>query len=238
MKNAPPFATDARSASILTASHPAMLFPILRDILKTPAVDILLLLKRSTGMSVNELSAALKMSYMGVKQHCVVLEKKGYLDTWRRPRPTGRPEKLYRLTRKTEPLFPQTGNELTLDMLVTAQRVYGETAPQKLLFSFFQARGDRYLAKLRGKSVIERTEELAKLRTAEGCMSKVEYDATTGLRLVEYHTPFGEVARRFPVIYELERDMLARVLNYPIERKVEEASGLSRVAFRVKALGS
>ena len=215
-----------------------MLFTILRDILKTPAVDIILHLKRSTGMSVNELARAMKMSYMGVKQHCVALEKKGYLDTWRRPKATGRPEKLYRLTRKTEPLFPQTGNELTLDMLVTAQKVYGETAPQKLLFSFFQARGDRYLSRLRGKSVIERAEELARLRSAEGCFSRVDYQAATGLQIVEFHTPFGEVARRYPIIYEMEAETISRVLNYPVERRVDEAGGLSRVVFRVKALGS
>ena len=215
-----------------------MLFTIVRDIFKTPAMDIILHLKRSTGMSVNELSRTMKMSYMGVKQHCVALEKKGYLDTWRRPKATGRPEKLYRLTRKTEPLFPQTGNELTLDMLVTAQKVYGETAPQKLLFSFFQARGDRYLSKLRGKSVIERAEELSKLRTAEGCFAKVEYNAALGLQIVECHTPFGEVARRYPIIHEMETEMLSRVLNYPVERKIEEASGLNRVVFRVKTLGS
>ena len=215
-----------------------MLFTIIRDIFKTPAMDIILHLKRSTGMSVNELARTMKMSYMGVKQHCVALEKKGYLDTWRRPKATGRPEKLYRLTRKTDILFPQTGNELTLDMLVTAQKVYGETAPQKLLFSFFQARGERYLSKLRGKSVIERAEELAKLRTAEGCFAKVEYNASLGLQIVECHTPFGEVARRYPIIYEMETEMLARVLNYAVERKIEEASGLSRVVFRVKTLGS
>ena len=215
-----------------------MLFTILRDILKTPAIDIILHLKRSTGMSVNELSRTMKMSYMGVKQHCVALEKKGYLDTWRRPKATGRPEKLYRLTRKTEPLFPQTGNELTIDMLVTAQKVYGETAPQKLLFTFFQTRGERYLSKMRGKSVVERAEEVAKLRTVEGCFSKVEYNAASGLQIVECHTPFGEVARRYPIVHELETEMLSRVLTYPIERKVEEASGLSRIVFLVKALGS
>lgn len=215
-----------------------MLFRTLLDILKTPAIGIILLLKRSTGMSVNEIAKAMKMSYMGIKQHCVVLEKAGYLDTWRRPKVSGRPEKLYRLTRKTEVLFPQTGNELTLDMIVTAQKVYGDTAPQKLLHTYFQTRGDRYLAKLKGKSVVERAEELAKLRNAEGCFAKVEYDATNGLRIVEWHTPFGEVSRRFPMIHEMEREMFARVLNYPVERKVEEASGLTRIVYRVKALGS
>ena len=76
------------------------------------------------------------------------------------------------------------------------------------------------------------------MRFAEGCFSKVEYDAANGLRIVEWHTPFAEVGRRHPIIHEMEREMLQRVLNYPVERKVEEASGLSCVVFRVKALGS
>jgi predicted ArsR family transcriptional regulator len=232
----PTIAMDAWSASIQLS--PTMLFNILREILKTPAMEIILLLKRSTGMSVNELTAILNMSYMGVKQHCVTLEKNGYLDTRRRPKPTGRPEKVYRLTRKTEPLFPQTGNELSLDMLTTAEKVFGETAPQKLLFSFFQTRGDRYLAKLKGKSIIERAEEVAKFRMAEGCMSIVEYHPESGLEIIEFHNPFGEVARRYPMISELETEMIERVLNYPVERKVEEASGLLRIVFKIRALGS
>jgi predicted ArsR family transcriptional regulator len=215
-----------------------MIFPLLKDITKTPALDIILHLKRSTGLTVRELANAMKMSYMGVKQHCVELEKKGYLDTWRRPVKTGRPEKLYRLTRKTEPLFPQAGNELTLDILTTIQKVYGETAAEKVLFTYFQTKGDRYLAKFRGNSVIERAEELVKMRTAEGCICAVAYDAKEGLRLIEYHTPFGEVARRFPVLHELETGMFSRVLNHPVTRRVEEASGLNRIVFRVRTLGS
>jgi predicted ArsR family transcriptional regulator len=215
-----------------------MIFPLLKDITKTPALDIILHLKRSTGLTVRELAGVMKMSYMGVKQHCVELEKKGYLDTWRRPVKTGRPEKLYRLTRKTEPLFPQSGNELTLDVLTTIQKVYGETAAEKVLFTYFQTKGDRYLARFRGNSVIERAEELVKMRTAEGCICAVAYDAKEGLRLIEYHTPFGEVARRFPVLHELETGMFTRVLNHPVTRRLEEAGGLNRIVFRVRTLGS
>ncbi len=214
-----------------------MLFTLLRELYRTPALDVIVHLKRSTGMTVSELAAAMKMSYMGVKQHCVELEKKGFLDTWRRPQATGRPEKLYRLTHKSDPLFPQTGNELTVDLLITAQRVYGETAAQKLLFSFFQARAERHAVKLRGKSVIERAEQLARMRAAEGCLSKVEYDAAKGgLQIVEYHTPFGEIGRKYPVVHELERQMFQSLLNHPVERVLEEASGLARIVFRVRTL--
>ncbi len=44
-----------------------MLFNILRDILKTPAMDIILHLKRSTGMSVNEIAKTMDMSYQSHK---------------------------------------------------------------------------------------------------------------------------------------------------------------------------
>lgn len=213
-----------------------MLLNILRDIFKSPVVFIIGHLKQSTGMSVNELSKAMKMSYMGVKQHCVDLEKKGYLDTWRRPKATGRPEKLYRLTRKCDPLFPQAGNELSLDLLVTAERVFGETAAAKLLFSYFQTRTDRLQQRIKGKSIVDRAEEVARLRTAEGCLCACQYDAAQGLRLVEYHVPMGEVARRYPMVGDLERDMISRLLLCEVDRSVEEVSGLTRVVYKIRTI--
>jgi hypothetical protein len=34
---------------------------------------------RSRGLSVNELVRKMKMSYMGIKQHCLTLQRDGYL---------------------------------------------------------------------------------------------------------------------------------------------------------------
>ena len=44
---------------------------LLREMLHSPVLDIVQRLKHSTGMTVTELCTAMKMSYMGVKQHCV-----------------------------------------------------------------------------------------------------------------------------------------------------------------------
>ncbi|HCN79177.1 MAG TPA: transcriptional regulator, partial [Verrucomicrobiales bacterium] len=71
-----------------------MILNLLRELVPSPALEIIRLLKQSPGMTVNELKGALKMSYMGVKQHCDALVKKGCLDTWRHPVPHGRPEKI------------------------------------------------------------------------------------------------------------------------------------------------
>ena len=100
-----------------------MLLPLLREMLHTPVLDILHLLKRSTGMTVGELSTPMKMSYMGVKQHCDDLVEKGMLDTFRRPKKSGRPEKLYRITHKLAPPSPHGGLRLAPDPPRAAQRV-------------------------------------------------------------------------------------------------------------------
>ena len=69
-----------------------MFLKVMRDFSRPHWVDIVQAIKGSAGLSVAELSKILKMSYMGVKQHCVDLEKKGYLTTWRRPKKMGRPK--------------------------------------------------------------------------------------------------------------------------------------------------
>ncbi len=211
------------------------IFALLRDMLRTPVIDIILHLKRSPGMSVKELCEVMKMSYMGVKQHCDELDKKGFLDTWRRPKPTGRPEKVYRLTHKLDPLFPSASGDMTEELLNISERVFGETAPQKLLFTYFQEKLDRLLPKLEGRSTVERATLLAKYRTAEGCMSVCEVDENAHeLRLVEYHCLFAELAAKYEIIRELECEMLERLLESPVERTMDEISGLTRIVFRIR----
>ena len=208
---------------------------LLREMLHSPVLDIVQRLKHSTGMTVTELCTAMKMSYMGVKQHCVELEKAGFLDTWRRPKAAGRPEKLYRLTPKADLLFLNCGPTLTLDLLTTAERVYGESAPPKLLFTYFQSKGEAMSAKLaKATTLEERARLLARLRSAEGCMCTCETDAQGRLVLVEHHRPLRELAARYDMVDELECEMIERLMGCEVRRSVEEVSGLVRVTFQIK----
>src|SRR4026209_5805 len=111
---------------------------LILEIGRTQRLDIIKSLKRTKGMSVNELVERMGMSYMGIKQHCITLERDGYLDTWRRPQKMGRPEMVYRLTRRTHDLFQADSNQFTLDVLDSAQQIYGPNAAEKLLFNVFE----------------------------------------------------------------------------------------------------
>src|SRR5205809_3369848 len=90
---------------------------LIAEIGRTQRLEILNSLKRTRGMSVNELVERMKMSYMGIKQHCLTLQRDGYLDTWRRPQKMGRPEMVYRLTRRSHDLFQADSNQFTIELL-------------------------------------------------------------------------------------------------------------------------
>lgn len=214
-----------------------MFLRIARDIAKPQSFAILDLLKRSTGLPVKDLAKALKMSYMGVKQHCVDLEKKGFLDTWRRPGDVGRPEKLYRLTAKAASFYPEAGNEMTLEILQSIQQVYGPTAPDKLLFNHFGRKTEAYQKKVKGRSVSERATSFAKIRNSEGYCTDVEYDPQNGFRIVEFHQPMKEIAAAFPSIRQMETQMIQKILMTEVQRVEEKASGLTKTAWVIPTLG-
>jgi predicted ArsR family transcriptional regulator len=209
------------------------LFPLLREMVHSPALEIILRLKQSTGLSVNELCQEMKMSYMGVKQHCVELEKHRMVDTWRRPKATGRPEKIYRLTEKLGPLFPEMGNGWTLELLESAEQVLGERAAEKVLFAFFQRRAERWQRVVKGEKLEVRLKELAKQRLIEGFLT-VTRVGETGLEMVDHHDPFGAVGQRFPLVRELDREGIEKALGVPVTQKVEEAGALRRVIHSVQ----
>jgi predicted ArsR family transcriptional regulator len=186
-------------------------------------------LKKTQGLSVNELGERLKLSYMGVKQHCEELERQGYVDTWRRPKAVGRPEMIYRLTPKAQTFFPQGTNATTIELLHAATRLYGHAAAEKLLYSVFAAKTEEYGRKVRGKTVLELAEALAKTREQEGYLSEIS--TSEGIAIVEYHSPIMDLLEAFPLVRRLEREMFERVLGVRIEREEKVASGLYQCRF-------
>jgi predicted ArsR family transcriptional regulator len=186
-------------------------------------------LKKTQGLSVNELGERLKLSYMGVKQHCDQLERNGYVDTWRRPKPVGRPEMVYRLTPKAHVFFPSATNTTTIEILHAANRLYGHAAGEKLLYSVFAMKTEEYMRKLQGKTVLELAEMLVKFRDREGYMS--ELSSSEPVAIIEYHSPIFDLLEAFPLVRRLEREMMERILGVRVEREEEMASGLYRCKF-------
>jgi predicted ArsR family transcriptional regulator len=207
---------------------------LLAEIGRTQRLEILNSLKRTKGMSVNQLVDKMKMSYMGIKQHCLTLQRDGYLDTWRRPQKMGRPEMVYRLTRRSHDLYPSDSNQFTLELLESIQEIHGPNAPEKLLYNIFEKRTAALKAKAKGETVAERARWLAKVRDGEGYMSQFTMDEKEGPQILECHSPILNLIERYPIVGRLEQDMFEAILGTPVRREETRASGLYECAFYFK----
>lgn len=188
------------------------------------------LIKCSGGMSVGDLAGKMGMSYMGVKKHCLSMQKLGYLDTWRSPKVVGRPEKLYRLTEKVAPLFPGISSDICLSILEVAAQLETNGA-EKLLFSFFRTRTEQLAIVVTGDSVQERAEKLAAARSAAGYYSRCVYSEEEGLRIEEFHNPLQALFDKYATLERMEAQMFERLLGARVERSVTSIVGLSRYRF-------
>jgi len=204
---------------------------LIAEIGRTQRLEIINSVKLTKGLSVNERGGKMGMSYMGIKQHCLTLQRDGYLDTWRRPQKMGRPEMVYRLTRRSHDLFQADSHQFTLDLLKSVQEIYGSNAPEKLLFNIFEKKTSALKAKAKGDTVADRAKWLARFRDGEGYMTQLITGDEGGPKILECHSPIMNLLERYPIIARLEQDMFEAVLGTPVRREMIRNSGLYECAF-------
>ena len=209
---------------------------LISQIGRSQRLAVVNLLKRSQGLTVREMSHRLGMSYMGVKQHCLNLERDGYLGTFRRHRGVGRPELLYQLTTKAQDLFPQADNVLSISLLEQARKLYGATAAEKILFLHFQEKAKSYAQKVQGETPSDRAKSFARLRDREGHMA--DFETQPAPHIIERHHPMQALFEAFPEAAAMERDMFQRVLGVAIRREKRQAGGTFDYVFSLVAPGA
>ena len=211
---------------------------LIAAVARSARLRVLNALKRTQGLSVQELADQLSMSYMGIKDLCLDLQSRGLLNARREPRPdgaTGRPRILYRLTDRAQDLFPAASNPLTLEVFEATKKLFGPAAPEKLLMLVWRQKAADIGAKVKGDDPARRAESLARVRDHEGHMASVEQGSDGKLLIVEHHCPFLDVLRAYPVVAKLETDLFRRLIGVPVERREENAAGLYRAEFVVGA---
>jgi len=204
---------------------------LLSEVAHKQRIRVLTFLHREGDLTVGQLAVLMRMSYMGVKKHCQDLERQGYLETARKPKPMGRPELLYRLSAKAQKLFVKENHSVALGLLAASAKLFGNTAPSKLLFLHFEELQAGYLNRLRGESSRERAAALARLREVDGWISR--FTESPSPRLLERNSPYAELIDAYPLIERLEADMLGRLIGCPVKREADPATG--EVAFILKS---
>jgi len=194
-------------------------------------------LKKRGPQSVRILASQLKMTTMGVRQHLADLQIKGLIKQTDEARQTrGRPVHLWKLTAKGHQQFPNSHEQVTVELIATLQAELGLTQLNKLVDTRSQRVQSRYeqaLAKS-GPALEDKVRTLTELLDQDGFMTEVRL-LPDGWLLIENHCPVCAAAEKCRQFCQSELDMFRSLLaNYAaVERTDYLFDGGRRCAYKI-----
>ncbi len=180
--------------------------------------EILVLLKQSDGMTVDQLSEALAISAMGVRQHLAVLERDGFVEATKKRGGMGRPAHIYALTAKGDELFPRKYETLAMDLLQAVEHLDGPERVEAVLEERTKRFRDSLAPQLEGLSLGERFRELTRLQQENGYMADLE-ERPDGYVFIQHNCTIALVAKRFPSVCRMEHEMFESLTGTRLQRQ-------------------
>jgi len=181
--------------------------------------SIIQLLKKSNGLSIEELSKIINITPMGIRQHLLSLEKKGVVTYISKKHGIGRPGFIYMLTKSADALFPKSYDKFAIEILNNIKKLEG---PEKL-DTIFRTNKDKQLATLKdalaGMETVDSTVNgLKNLLEAEGHI--VELTRSNGdYHLKQYNCPINNIAAEFKDICKYELQLYRELLGDRVTRE-------------------
>lgn len=200
--------------------------------------EILNWLKYTGPQDASDLSGRLEISAMAVRQHLYALQREQLVTYKEESRPLGRPAKLWELTRAADRLFPDGHADLTVELLASMRRTFGDEGMERLLV----VRTRRQIAEYRkrlpdGGDLRRRLGALARVRTDEGYMAEVVARPPGSYLFIENHCSICDAARACTGLCGSELDVFRAVLGagVAVERREHILSGDRRCVYDVRA---
>lgn len=193
---------------------------------------ILQLLKMRCSMTVSQLTDALHISAMGVRQHLAILEDEGLVHYQSEKQERGRPHHLYMLTDEANSLFPTTYANFAVGLMQEVAKFNGPGFINKVFRSRMKSQLETYQQRLSGKTLSERVKELANIRDEEGYMARFDEDGSDYV-LVEHNCPIAAIAREYPHVCEIELALFRQSLGAKVYREEHLMQGHHRCCYRI-----
>ena len=124
----------------------------------------------------------------------------------------GRPRARFRLSPRSQQLFPQAYVQLSLGALGFLERAQGRGAVVRMLEERASELLVNHSPRLSGKDLSGRVRELTRIRDEEGYMASSRKWGTTGFELVEHNCPILMIAERYGEACEAERRLFRDAL--------------------------
>ncbi|HEY8489876.1 MAG TPA: winged helix-turn-helix transcriptional regulator [Dehalococcoidia bacterium] len=188
--------------------------------MQTTKSQILEVLKRTGGSTVDELAQRLGLAPMTIRQHLTTLERDELVYASEVRRPTGRPHYVYRLTEKGDETFPRRYDRLATLLLqevggLDPREIEGRTAEEKTALVFEKVAdrlAQQYAARLAGKSLEEKVAEVAAILHTEGGFA--DWARTErGFEIRDYNCVYRRVAATSGQVCQWHVRLLSRLLG-------------------------
>ena len=193
---------------------------------------ILQLLKMRASMTISQLTEALHISQMGVRQHLAILEAEGLVEHSRQKQGRGRPPHVYQLTDQANSLFPTTYANFAVGLMHEVVKFNGPDFINKIFRGRMKAQLEAYQLRLKGKTLCGRVKELARIRDEEGYMARFDENADDYI-LIEHNCPIAVIAQEYPRVCEIELALFRQSLGAKVIREEHLMQGSHRCCYRI-----
>ncbi|MDA8387178.1 MAG: winged helix-turn-helix transcriptional regulator [Nitrospiraceae bacterium] len=175
---------------------------------------IIMLLKKTGGLTAEELSKRVGITPMGVRQHLIALERKNIISYEARKHGIGRPVFVYKLTASADDIFQKGYSGFTLDLLSDLEALDGRPKIDAL----FKRRKDR-LVKERARLLAPydfhgKIMALSNLLEEDGYLVELK-DDERHYDLSLFNCPLSRVSNLYPEACNYELEHVSELLGKP-----------------------
>ena len=200
---------------------------------------VLFHLKTRGPQSAAQLARRLGVTPMAVRQHLQRLSDEALVIYEDQRQAVGRPLRVWRLSEAAADRFPDTHADLTVEILASVKRAFGERGLAQVVADRARQQERAYRARLPGHDapLEERVKALAALRREEGYMAEFSRRSDGSLLLVENHCPICAAARFCQGLCADELALFRRILGrgVVVERTDHLLAGARRCAYEIRA---
>lgn len=180
---------------------------------------IIFLLKKNGSLSIEVLSRELHITSMGIRQHLLSLERKGYITYVTKRQGIGRPAFLYRLTEKAQNLFPTVYDEFIID---TFRDIENNEGKQKI-DELFKWRKNRLLKDLKEslpekKTLRDKLSTITNLLDTKGYLAELQ-DTNNHYSLKIFHCPIFRLSSEYKEACRHDLQMFKELLGKEVSRQ-------------------
>ena len=196
---------------------------------------ILFFLKSQGSASTTRLAQLLETSAEAARQQVQKLVAAGWIEGRQEAASgVGRPRQNWVLTEAGNRRFPDAHAQLTAQLLGSVRQIFGEEGLDRLISQREAEARAVYQQTCTGKTLPQRLEQLAAIRSAEGYMARVESDGKQWM-LIEDHCPICVAARTCQGFCRSELQLFQDIVGpgAQVTREQHLLSGATRCAYRI-----